>query len=128
MLEGAPLARDMICKGAWVLGTACGKCSRCLETAPAEIARLRTKLEDAEVDASMYARAWQRELGSWMGPKRHHIDACVIGTQNLVAAERRQRPWVDALKRWRQDATTARTLGVPEPSLLSYLPTTEQPA
>lgn len=114
-----------MCKGSWGLGTACGECSRCRDAVPAEILRLNALLKSANADADMYARAWQRELGPWMGPKRHHIDACVMGTQNLVAAERKQRPLVEGLRRWRVDAALARTLGVLEPDLASYLPASE---
>lgn len=113
----------VVCKGSWALGTACGRCFRCVETAPAEVARLRQVAKDAEADADMYAKAWQRELGPWMGPKRHHIDACVVGTQRLRAAV----AWTEGLKRWKADATLARTLGMPEPSLIDYLPKTADP-
>jgi hypothetical protein len=38
---------EVVCRGSWVLGTACGHCQRCIETAPATIAGLRSDLERA---------------------------------------------------------------------------------
>lgn len=42
---------DTVCRGSWVLGTACGECGRCRDSvaeAAAEIRRLRDALEAAE--------------------------------------------------------------------------------
>lgn len=36
------------CRDSWLLGTACGHCSRCAEEAPATIAHLRERLEHLE--------------------------------------------------------------------------------
>ncbi len=30
---------ELLCRGSWTLGTACGKCSRCLATMPSELAQ-----------------------------------------------------------------------------------------
>lgn len=93
-----------------------------LQSATAEIERLKQAALSANADADMYARAWQRELGRWMPNKRHHIDACVVGTRRLVAGANKAASYSAAVDRWRADALTARTFGVPEPSLLEYLP------
>jgi plasmid maintenance system antidote protein VapI len=50
------------------------------------IKELETQVKTANADADMYAKAWQRELGQWMGRNRHRIDACVTGTRALVKA------------------------------------------
>ena len=56
----------------------------------ARLAELEARCEKAELmaknadaDAEMYARAWQRELGSAWRNKSHHIDACVVSTRRL---------------------------------------------
>jgi len=64
------------CKGAWNLGTACGKCQRCLATAPAEIKLLQRELK-------MYKEAWIRELGGTLYRKSHLIDALCLTTLML---------------------------------------------
>lgn len=38
-------SEDAVCRGDWLLGTACGKCRRCLETAPHAIAVLKKDVE-----------------------------------------------------------------------------------
>lgn len=68
-----------LCKGAWILGTACGECERCLRTAPAEIARLR-----AERDAR-----WDKELVEerWLIQNRRRGDAVQPRDRLVLAAE-----------------------------------------
>jgi hypothetical protein len=42
------LADDLagpVCKGSWLLGTACGHCQRCIKEAPEAIAALRATLD-----------------------------------------------------------------------------------
>jgi len=52
-----------LCKGAWALGTACGTCMRCVEHAPAEIARLRERVKELEAAASLDARVTAANVG-----------------------------------------------------------------
>jgi hypothetical protein len=61
------------CKGDWLLGTACGKCSRCAELAPKAIKTL-------QLDIDMYKSAWLRSLGGRLFRKGHMIDALVKTT------------------------------------------------
>jgi hypothetical protein len=77
------LSGDALCKGEWSLGTSCGKCSRCLESAPAEIKRLRGLLRTERQVFEMYRDAWIRELGGKLLPKGHLIDALVMTTRKL---------------------------------------------
>lgn len=51
--------------------------------ATAEAARLREALDAARGQADMYIRAWERELGNIVVPKRHHIDALVVTTRRM---------------------------------------------
>ncbi len=81
---------SVLCKGAWSLGTACGKCSRCFESAGAEIKRL-------QADLKMYQNAWIRELGALLisedhgemtisglaRPKHHLIDGLCLSTRAM---------------------------------------------
>lgn len=106
------------CKGSWALETACGTCARCAAEAPGYIRTLGA-------DLKMVENAWKRELGTFIAPKTHLIDALVIGTRNVVAAVRRANTYTACVERWRHDALAAKTLGVAEPSLLDYLPKEE---
>ncbi|MFM9829707.1 MAG: hypothetical protein ACKVOB_13355 [Sphingomonas sp.] len=86
------------------------------------LASAESKAKSADADADMYAKAWQRELGSYgFVNKRHHIDAMVLTTRKLVENAVEARNTLAIIKQWRVDAATARTLGVPEPDLFAAL-------
>lgn len=95
----------------------------------AQIASL-TRARDAAVaaatawegTANMYANAWKRELNGFIWNKRHLVDALVLGTRDVTSKVRQAEAFVSAIRQWKHDASVARTLGVPEPSLLEYLP------
>lgn len=56
-----------------------------------KIAELEKQVKQHDADAEMYARAWERELCKFDGKifnKRHHIDALVLTTQDLVEKAR----------------------------------------
>jgi len=72
-----------------------------------------------------YERAWRRELGRHIAPKRHLIDALVLGTRSVVQDVDKARTWAAGIVRWRKDALVARTIGFPEPSINDYLPDVE---
>ncbi len=60
---------EALCKGAWMLGTACGKCSRCIETAPITIKTLRDEVSRLEEARSYLTVINERTrlLSGWRG-------------------------------------------------------------
>ena len=40
-----PIVPQLFCKGDWLLGTACGRCTRCVDTAPKVISKMRMDRE-----------------------------------------------------------------------------------
>jgi hypothetical protein len=95
----------------------------------AEVERLTTLAKNANADADMYANAWQRELGPYgFRNKRHHIDAMVLTTRELVADVVGARKSLEIIAQWKTDAAAARTIGVAEPDLLPALSNQGKPS
>lgn len=65
---------EVMCKGDWLIGTACGKCPRCVKLAPTAVAALRS-------DLKMYQEAWLRSIGGRTFPKGYMIDALIMTTE-----------------------------------------------
>jgi hypothetical protein len=87
----------------------------------AKIRKLEADLRAANADADMYHRAWSRELGTVYN-KGHAIDALVITTRAVVAANREM---FRVLSKMRDDLHTKRLadylgIDVPPFDLHSY--------
>ena len=86
----------------------------------------RKAIAAEQANTAMYVDAWRRELGAHIAPKHHLIDALVLGTRTVVAEVKAATATNQGVAKWKADAAVARTLGVPEPSILNYLPTAEE--
>lgn len=73
---------DIVCKGCWSLGSACGECSRCRETAPAEVKRLRDELVRAKAEAEENANRFGTESAN--GDLLHWLCAVVDNPDNAA--------------------------------------------
>jgi hypothetical protein len=82
----------------------------------------RAALDRANRETEAVYAAWRRELSSHIAPKRHLIDALVIGTRNVVAQVNQAAAINSAVAKWKHDAAVARTIGTAEPSIMDYLP------
>jgi hypothetical protein len=86
----------------------------------------RRSLAAAHAETEACFASWRRALGRHIANKRHLIDALVMGTQAVVAEIDQARAITAAVEKWKAEAAVARTLGVPEPSILDYLPAEQQ--
>jgi len=61
---------DIVCKGDWLLGSACGQCSRCKETALDAAIKLKAvvkELREAQPSSDEKDALW-----SWHNDQEHH--------------------------------------------------------
>ena len=88
----------------------------------------RKSLKAAEDTIQLYADYWRRSLGHHLhgSPKGRSHEAFAQWlsdwTSNVVGDVDTARKIIAGVQKWQADAKVARTLGVPEPSVLTYLP------
>lgn len=93
----------------------------------------RRSMDEAQATIRLFSEYWRQALGPYLlgSPKErtHESFAQWLSdcTCNLRADVDDARAIIAAVDRWKSGATVARTLGVPEPSITTYLPTRSGP-
>lgn len=88
----------------------------------------RKALKAAEAETQTLHEYWRQSLGGYLvgAPESRTIEAhaqwlsdCTVG---LASEMDTARAIIAAIAKWKADATVAQTLGIAEPSVLTYLP------
>ena len=88
----------------------------------------RKAVKAAEADTQRYADYWRRSLGRHLhgSPKARTHEAFAQWlsdwTTNMAEDVDTARAIISGIQKWQADAAVARTIGVPEPAVTSYLP------
>lgn len=88
----------------------------------------RRSLKEAQGQTQLYADYWRGSLGRYLtgtpSGRTHEDHAQWLSdcTAGLTSEMDTARAIIAAVEKWHADATVARTIGVPEPSVLPYLP------